>query len=188
MTSCIQCKYELAPDFRFCPHCGTPKNRGIVDQYMLARQAMEGRMEGGPLQPAIAILVKAYDMGLRDAHVLCGLGILYFRLGDVGLAIKYLEEAVLRVVELNPLSKIANYHLGVNFASLGQYDKAIIHFKLVVENCPQDEAAFYHLGMAYYESNKISEATEIFKHCVALDPGDRRAAQMLEMLTDVPGV
>jgi TolA-binding protein len=58
----------------------------------------------------------------------------------------------------------------------------------VVENCPEDEAAFYHLGMAYYESNKIPEATEVFKHCVALDPGDRRAAQMLEMLTNVPGV
>jgi hypothetical protein len=42
--------------------------------------------------------------------------------------------------------------------------------------------------MAYYESNKIPEATKVFKHCVALDPGDRRAAQMLEMLTNVPGV
>jgi hypothetical protein len=42
--------------------------------------------------------------------------------------------------------------------------------------------------MAYYESNKIPEAVEIFKHCVALDAGDRRAAQMLEMVTNVPGV
>jgi tetratricopeptide (TPR) repeat protein len=92
------------------------------------------------------------------------------------------------VVELNPAAKVANYHLGVNFASLGQYDKAIANFKLVVENCPEDEAAFYHLGMAYYESNKIPEATQIFKHCVELDAGDRRAAQMLEMLTNVPGV
>jgi len=30
--------------------------------------------------------------------------------------------------------------------------------------------------------NKIPEATAIFKHCAELDAGDRRAAQMLEML------
>ena len=252
MTPCIQCKTELAPDFRFCPRCGIPASKDIPDQYLLARRAMEGRMEGGPVGPAIANLLQAYSMGLRDAHVLCGLGILYYRLGDIQSATKYLEEAIklkpdfpeahydlaltyyrggqihkpiatmkrclelspdyaaahywigianyhlgrqqeainsfLRVVELNPAAKVANYRLGVNFASLGQYDKAIANFKLVVENCPEDEAAFYHLGMAYYESNKIPEAVEIFKHCVALDAGDRRAAQMLEMVTNVPGV
>ena len=94
MTPCIQCKYELAPDFRFCPRCGIPSSKDIPDQYLLARKAMEGRMEGGPVQPAIATLLKAYDLGLRDAHVLCGLGILYYRLGDIGKAIKYLEEAI----------------------------------------------------------------------------------------------
>jgi protein O-GlcNAc transferase len=251
MNACMNCKSELAADHRFCPRCGTPASKDL-EQYMLARSAMEGRMEGGPVQPAIASLEKAYKMGLRDAHVLCGLGILYYRLGDITLATKYLEEAIalkpnfpeahydlaltyyrggqihktiatmqrclelspdyaaahywigianyhlgrqqkaiesfLRVVELNPESKAANYHLGVNFASLGQYDKAIAHFKLVVENCPEDEAAFYHLGMAYYESNKIPEAIAIFRHCGKLDAGDRRAAQMLEMLTEVPGV
>ena len=83
MTPCIQCKYELASDFRFCPRCGVPASKDIPDQYLLARKAMEGRMEGGPVGPAIATLLKAYSMGLRDAHVLCGLGILYYRLGDI---------------------------------------------------------------------------------------------------------
>jgi hypothetical protein len=90
MTPCIQCKYALAPDFRFCPRCGIPATKDIPDQYLLARKAMEGRMEGGPVGPAIATLLKAYDLGLRDAHVLCGLGILYYRLGDIGSATKYL--------------------------------------------------------------------------------------------------
>jgi hypothetical protein len=42
--------------------------------------------------------------------------------------------------------------------------------------------------MCYYHADKIPEATEIFKHAVKLDPNDRRAAQMLELLTVVPGV
>jgi hypothetical protein len=42
--------------------------------------------------------------------------------------------------------------------------------------------------MAYYEADKIPEALDVLKHAVKLDPSDRRAAQMVEMLTDVPGV
>jgi tetratricopeptide (TPR) repeat protein len=88
------------------------------------------------------------------------------------------------VVELTPSARIANYHLGVNLPSLGDYDRAIANFKLVVENCPEDEAALYHLGMAYYGANRISEAKETFRQA----PNDRRAAQMLEMLVVVPDV
>ena len=69
MNACMNCKSELAADHRFCPRCGTPASKDL-EQYMLARSAMEGRMEGGPVQPAIASLEKAYKMGLRDAHVL----------------------------------------------------------------------------------------------------------------------
>ena len=66
--------------------------------------------------------------------------------------------------------------------------KAIANFKLVVDNCPSDEAALYRLGMCIFKSNKIPEAIQVFKQAVKLDPNDSRAAQMLEMLTQVPGV
>jgi len=38
-------------------------------------------------------LLKAYDLGLRDAHVLCGLGILYYR-SAISEGDTYLEEAI----------------------------------------------------------------------------------------------
>jgi hypothetical protein len=42
--------------------------------------------------------------------------------------------------------------------------------------------------MCTFKSNKIPEAIEVFRQAVNLDPHDSRAAQMLEMLTQVPGV
>jgi len=64
--------------------------------------------------------------------------------------------------------------LGVNFASLGQYDRPST-LQVGGGELPEDEAAFYHLAWLL-RVEQDPEATQVFKHCVELDPatGARR--------------
>jgi len=96
-------------------------------------------------------------------------------------------ESFLRVVELNPAAKVANYHLGVNFASLGQYDKAIHHFKLVVRTARR-RGCVLSPGHGLLRVEQDPGGHPGLQALRGTGPGDRRAAQMLEMLTNVPGV
>ena len=71
---------------------------------------------------------------------------------------------------------------------MGKDKIAISHFKKVTKSNSDCQAVYYHLGYSLYRVKKISEAVEIFRKAVELNSEDQRSVQMLEFLTEIPGV
>ncbi len=92
------------------------------------------------------------------------------------------------MLEFNPGSVIANYHLGVDYSSMGEYEKAIDHFKQLSEGSQEDEAVLFHMGVAYFESGQWSEAIKYLKKSVEKHPEHKRAQKMLDRLLEADDI
>jgi tetratricopeptide (TPR) repeat protein len=71
-----------------------------------------------------------------------------------------------RVISLDPKNKIAYYHLGEAYLSLGEKDKAIEINKKVVELDPNDPSAWRHLATAYKVVGDDKNALESYEMLV----------------------
>lgn len=93
----------------------------------------------------------------RRAHLetlAVGLGIAYYNVDKEIEAIS----ACRHMLALNPVSVIANYHLGVNYASIGKYEEAIAKFKRILEVCPDDHQAAKQDDRGWFRNESLSQA------------------------------
>lgn len=67
---------------------------------------------------------------------------------------------------------------------MGEYDKAIEHYKKLSSCCFEEEAVLYHIGVAYFEAGRLTEAIQSLKHAIEVNPLSKRAKKMLDYITD----
>jgi type IV pilus assembly protein PilF len=113
------------------------------------------------------------------------LGFLYFEDGKVDLAIEYYYKALDNLLYLNPES--THFHLGVAYLSKKEYEKAVEHFKKVIEINPEDAAAFVNLGRAYEGLRKNREARRSYEKAVEFAPNSPQAQLHLGKLLILMG-
>jgi len=85
-----------------------------------------------------------------------------------GVATIALQEQ--RADKINEAMKF--YQKGVKEAQQGTYEKAIKHFKRVIEAIPQHVDARRNLAMAHLEIGNIDQARELLRQCLKIDPTD----------------
>ena len=96
------------------------------------------------------------------------LGVVYFRRGQVDLAIENYHKALDILLNLNP--EEAHFNLGMAYQSRNQYDKAIYHLKKAVELAPDYADAFYQLGLVYEKWRKYREARRAYEKALEFAP------------------
>jgi len=74
--------------------------------------------------------------------------------------------------------------MAVIYSATGKYGKAVEVLERLTQAFPDDAAAYYHLGMAHSYLDHDQHALACFKRALALDPHDRRARHMVEVLSE----
>ncbi|MFB3903049.1 MAG: tetratricopeptide repeat protein [Acidobacteriota bacterium] len=161
---------------------------GIWDQwqdYSLARTHVEYALEINPLSyeawkllgridlhrgdflQAAVSLEKALSLQASDAFLPANAGYAYLRLGRLEEAQVYLEKAL----SLDGAIAEAHNHLGIVFASRGDYDAALAHFLQTGEPA----VALNNLGAVCLEQGKWEEARKYLREALSLKPGYEKA-------------
>ena len=78
-----------------------------------------------------------------------------------------------RALQLDPLSLVINYNLGVAFYFARQYDQEIEQDRKTLELDPNFVLAHRDLGRAYIQEAKYKEGTAEFDKALVISPGDR---------------
>jgi type IV pilus assembly protein PilF len=92
------------------------------------------------------------------------LGLLYFRRGQVDMAIESYKKALNNLLYLNPQN--AHFNLGVAYISKNQYEKAVEHLESAIKLVPDYAVAYLELGKAYEGLHRDSEAKRAYKKAV----------------------
>jgi tetratricopeptide (TPR) repeat protein len=113
------------------------------------------------------------------------LGVLYFRKGEVDLAIEQYNKALENIVYLSPQN--AHFNLGVAYLSRKQYNLAIKHLEETVSLVPNYAAAYVNLGRAYEGQYKYREARRAYEKAVEFAPNAPEAQLHLGKLLILMG-
>lgn len=73
-----------------------------------------------------------------------------------------------QVLEMDPDDEVANFGIGGFYQKEGEYDRAIEHLQIVVNNNPEYSAAFALLGEALAKSGRLKEANDIYQRGIAV--------------------
>ncbi len=96
-------------------------------------------------------------------------GCSHFKLGNYGLAKKYLEKAA----DLNPKSSSIARNLGVTYNQLGEFEKSYETMSKSYDLNPWDYRTIYALASAHIFYKRYTEAEELLKEMLKMDiPGD----------------
>ncbi|MBF0383980.1 MAG: tetratricopeptide repeat protein [Magnetococcales bacterium] len=120
----------------------------------------------GHLHQAKAIIQQILEVEPKHPGALYLLGVIANNLGENGLALIVLKEAVSIVPQWVELHNI----LGFVYHELGQLDDAINSFKSVIKLQPNNVMAHNNLGSMLKESGHRSEAITSFNLALSLDP------------------
>ena len=78
-----------------------------------------------------------------------------------------------RCEEISPGHARVAWVWGVALQEDGQYEKAVLAYKAVLEQFPEDRAAWRNLGRTYYLNQQYDKALEAFAELLKIDPEDR---------------
>ena len=62
------------------------------------------------------------------------------------------------------------YAIGYEYHSLEQFDKAILYYRMALEDNPQDTEVWSALGDLYRTTDRLEEAIEMYEYVLAIDP------------------
>ena len=82
MTSCTMCAKDFPKEYKYCPLCGVPFDNES-DPHYWGRKALTSRLSGEELLTSIEAIKKACELSPGNAHLLSGLGNLYYRAGEL---------------------------------------------------------------------------------------------------------
>jgi eukaryotic-like serine/threonine-protein kinase len=120
------------------------------------------------LQRAIAL-----NPNYATAHQWYGALLRYIGSGEEGIA------EYKRALELDPLSLVINWNLGVGFINVRQYDQAIEQLRKTIELDPNFALAHIFLGFAYVQKSMYNEATSEYEKALTISPGNTVALAYL---------
>jgi tetratricopeptide (TPR) repeat protein len=127
----------------------------LMKAYDMTRDSI---MQPALLQKANAAYTKAMGIDSNNVEAKTGLGITI--VNGMGMPMQGIA-LLLDVVKKDPKNLKANMSLGTFAIKSGQFDKAIIRFKDIIENKPSPDAYFY-LGTAYENLGKNQEAIDAY--------------------------
>ena len=96
------------------------------------------------------------------------LGVLYYRKGEVDLAIESYKKALDNMLYVNP--QFTHLNLGVAYLSRKDYRKAILHLEEAIRLVHNYVDAYNNLGRAYEGLGQYSKAKEYYKKALEFNP------------------
>ncbi len=106
------------------------------------------------------------------------LGLVETELGDAEAATRHFQ----RAIELDPGLSASYNNLGYVFFLQQNYEEAIAMYEEAIERAANGSAAWTNLGNAHFKLGNLEKAREAWDKAVALDPGNRKAAENLARL------
>ena len=91
--------------------------------------------------------------------------------GDVASAIPLLEQAI----ALAPTLASAHFFLGAGLRTTGQYDEALTHLRIALEQYPRDRVVLGQIGRIQFLQREFDQAIETFHAVLSIDPEDLQA-------------
>lgn len=101
---------------------------------------------------------------------------------DVFAAEDDIQKEILRyktMAKANPNNPSVNYRLGALYTSQKDYDLAIKHLKVTIENSEGDYAAMNLLGWCYYRSGNMVDSKLMFEKVLTIEPDNGSAKRGL---------
>lgn len=136
--------------------------------------AKQGNLEG-----SVQYFRKALEIKPDSAEDHSNLGFTLTQLGKDTEGIHHLLEA-LRLEPGSPKNAEIHFHIGTSFASTGEIDQSIEHFKKAIQIKPDFVEAHYNLGVAMAKQGKLDSAINSFSEALRLRPDFQEAALNLE--------
>lgn len=158
------------------PHKGTTPKRKAANEVLL--QQAVGLHQRGQLDEAEAIYRKILRSDPPNHRVLNLIGLVYFKRGHFGEAVRQLG----RAATLAP--KMAKYHydLGVVTQTHGEIEAAARHYETAVTLDAGNAAAWENLGVALFDQNRNADSIAAFERALTLNPGSLLAIGNLATL------
>jgi len=200
MIRCAVCKRESADAARFCVQCGEPLVQGD-DLFFWRHRALH--LSGQEkIREAIAACKKVLEAEQRDPVIFKALGLLFYKLGDIGASIENYQKALAlkadfadahyylgishyrgaafgravehfrRCLEIDPDFHMAEYWLGLSFYHMGDIEASVAAYGRALERNPQLTIAHYHIGIALSAAGKHEEAITHFRQVAAASAED----------------
>lgn len=132
--------------------------------------------------------VLAYDVCPYDPLLLNEMGVLFFKKNDYLKAKKYLKKAWEAIKRLDSESKSwvsIHTNLAHTYRKLGDNERAVRCFKLVLETAGKDTDTLCALGFVYLRMNRIEKAIDSLHSSLALCPSNQAAQDLLKQALDV---
>ncbi len=98
-------------------------------------------------------------------------------------------EALKNLVAQNPGDSFARYGLAMAYATAGEHQQAVEHYRKLIELNPKYVAAYYHCGQALEKASQAEEAREIYRRGIAVctETGDEHTRSELEVVLELLG-
>ncbi|CAR21815.1 CDC16-like protein [Lachancea thermotolerans] len=142
----------------------------------------------GTLPLAEEYFALAYDICPYDPLLLNEMGVLYFKKNDYLKAKRYLKKAWEAIKALDSESKSwisIHTNLAHTYRKLGDNERAVKCFRLVLETTGKDADTLCALGYVYLRMNRIEKAIDSLHSSLALRPSNQAAQDLLKQALDV---
>ena len=80
------------------------------------------------------------------------------------------------------------YHMAETFLQEARFQEALELLRNLVRFSPDSATAWYKMGLALFGLNKTTEAVKAFQEALRCNPLDKRSANMVDLITNVPDV
>ncbi len=87
-----------------------------------------------------------------------------------------------KIIVNSPNNTIANYRVGLIYYGRKDYEKALKHFRKVVDLYPFDYDGLLMLAWTNYQLSKLREAKVLFNKVLLYSPEDKSALEGLELI------
>lgn len=111
-------------------------------------------------------LIRADEVGFKNADVCRSIGSMYLDEGDNATALKYFQKAELYL----PISNRTNWLFATVYYRMEDYKNANRYFKITLENEPNNAEYWTSYGLSLIGSGDFAEARKAFKKSMEINP------------------
>lgn len=159
------------------PEVATSQEEQIKEVY--TRPAKQLRL-ARRFREAIDLLTQGLSNYPDSTRLLCSLGEVHKRMGEIDAARKLYQKAL----KIDPGNDVALNSIGHTYKLQGEHEKAMSCFEIVLAIKPNDAAALAGIGQTYLAQGDPDRAIECFRKILETKPNDVVASSWLSKLRD----